>query len=362
MIIRRMYSQRGGSPIGRLRACAVAAALVGVMGAAEAAAQTIMVRNGTAGMPVEVTVNSATAGKGVVNAEGIASIPINLPGATGKTEIDAYLFVDYCENLRVVLILERGKAAPPPTPNCERRDVEGVFLVRRVSTLVFDVGSPSPTVLLRQGNFRIRPPRVWKPAATGLVLYGGAGLGKYRDVLFYACGTLECDGDQGGVALQAGATFWLTRWAGADIGYLKPWNVTASHTGTGFKFDSEFEAQLLTLGGRIGVPIGPTRIYGHGGFNFQQSLATTNQTFDAVKITVDGVERTIPGGTQKVQLLTEGWGWQFGGGFEAWLGSRGALYVEGGNVILEGKPKPSGEGFLDDRFSYFTVGVRVKVF
>lgn len=363
MIIRRMYPQRGGSPIGGVRGLAAAAALFVMAGAADAAAQTVMFRNAEPGIKVEVVVNAATAGSGTVNTEGIASVAVNLAEHTGKTQIDALLFVDYCDALRIAVVVERGRIVPPKPGNCERRDIPGLFLVRNISTLVFDVGPANPTVLLRQGRFRIRPPRVWKPAATGFVLYGGGGLGKFRDTGFYACGTLEgCDSKEGGIGLQAGATFWLTRYAAADIGYLKPKNATASSTQTGYKFDSTFDAQVLTLGGKVGIPIGPTRIYGHGGWNRSQVLTTTNQTFESVKITVDGVERTIPGGTQKLEMLTEGWGWQFGGGFEAWLGQRGALYIEGGNVIIKGKPVPSGEGFVDDRYSYVTLGVRIKVF
>lgn len=357
-----MYSLKACLPIGNGRAVLLACALV-AGGTADAAAQTVMARNAAPGTTIEVVLNGAAVGSGTANAEGIATVPVNMPGAIGKSEIDAFLFVDYCENLRIVQIVERGKAAPPKTANCERRDITGLFVVRRVSTLVIDVGATNPTVLLRQGPFRIRPPRVWKPAATGLVLSGGGMFGKFRDTTFYACGTVEqCEGKQSGIGVQAGATFWLGRFVGADIGYFKPKIATASGSGTGFTFDSEFEAQMLTLGGRVGIPIGPTRIYGHGGFNKHQALTTTNQTYDEQKITVDGVERTIPGGTQKFEMLTEGWGWQFGGGFEAWLGPRGALFVEAGNMVLKGKPVPSGEGKLDERYSYLSFGARVKVF
>ncbi len=349
-------------PIGAVRAV-VLAAILAAAGAAQAAAQTVMARNAAPGTKIEVVLNGANVGSGAANAEGIASVPINMPGAIGKSEIDAFLFVDYCESLRVVQIVERGRAAPPKADECERRDITGLFVVRRVSTLVIDVGATNPTVLLRQGSFRIRPPRVWKPAATGLVLSGGGMFGKFRDTTFYACGTVEeCSGKESGFGVQAGATFWLGRFVGADIGYFKPKIATASGSGTGYTFDSEFEAQMLTLGGRIGIPIGPTRIYGHVGFNRHQALTTTNQTLDEQKITVDGVERTIPGGTQTFEMLTEGWGWQFGAGFEAWLGPRGALYAEGGNMLLRGKPVPGGEGALDDRYSYLAFGVRVKVF
>ena len=111
----------------------VLAALVNVcLGAGVAAAQTVIVRKAPPGTRVEVAVNASAN----VDQAGDAKLPIDLPAAAGKPEIDANVFVDFCDTTRRVVIVERERLPPPADPSCTRRQISGVFWVRRVNTLV----------------------------------------------------------------------------------------------------------------------------------------------------------------------------------------------------------------------------------
>jgi hypothetical protein len=329
------------------RAVAIAAATV-VFGAGVATAQTVIVRKAPQGSTVEVMVKGAVAGTATVDSAGDAVVPVNLLGTAQKTETDAYLFVDVCGSVRRVLIVERGEPVPPRTSECERHDLPGLFLVRRVSSLVFDVSSPAPTVLLRQGSYSLKPPRVWKPAPTGLIVFGGAGLGRFRDASSIACGTVEgCSGDDSGTALTAGAAFWLAKFLAAEVSYMRPAKSEASATTDTFKFDSVLDAEIVNIAAKIGVPIGPTRIYGNIGASWHRALNRTTQTTGTIVDTFD--------------VQTEGWGWMWAGGFEAWLASSFAIYAEGGSIILKGNAVNVPEGGIDDRVNFLVGGFRINV-
>lgn len=327
---------------------AVAIVLNITAGAATAFAQTVFIRNGPPGFTIEVMVNSTTTGSAVVDTSGVTTVPAPLPGGPAQTSIDAYLFVDTCEKIRRVVIAERGVMPPPVATDCERHEIPGLYLVRRISTIVIDFAGPTPSVLLRQGRYRIRPPRVWKPAPTGLVVYGGGALTKLRDPVLIACGTVEgCKGDSAGIGYTAGATYWLTRWLGADVSYIKPPSVKASGSGQNYSFTSDFDVEVVTIGGKAGIPAGPLRFYGQGGWNYHRATATTIETISEQK--------------QTLEYKTKGWSWGFGGGMEAWITGRLALFGEAGTAKLKGKADDDGEAVLDDRLTYIFVGARLRI-
>jgi hypothetical protein len=329
------------------RAVALAAATV-VFGAGVATAQTVIVRKAPQGSTVEVVAKGAVAGTATVNSEGDAVVAVNLFGTAEKAETDAYLFVEVCGEARRVLIVERGEPVPPRTSDCERHDLPGLFLVRRVSSLVFDVSTPAPTVLLRQGSYSLKPPRVWKAAPTGLILFGGAGLGRFRDASGIACGAVEgCSGDDSATALTAGAAYWLARFLAAEISYMRPGKAEASATTDTFQFDSELDAEIVNVSAKIGVPIGPTRLYGNIGTSWHRALNTTTQTTGTIVDTFD--------------VQTEGWGWMWAAGFEAWLASSFAIYAEGGSIILKGNAVNVPEGEIDERLNFIVGGFRIRV-
>jgi hypothetical protein len=326
----------------------MAAVLHLVVGAASAAGQTVIVRKAAPGSTVEVTVNAAAAGTATVDANGDAVVRVNMIGTSGRTETDAYLFFEQCDTLRRVLIVERAAQAPPPAADCKRHDLPGLFLIRRVSSLVFDASGAAPTVLLRQGSYSLKPPRVWKPAPIGFVVFGGAGFGTFSNATFVSCGTVEgCAGDDTGVPLTAGAAYWVAKWLAAEVSYMKPADATATATSDTFTFNSVLDAEIVNISAKLGVPFGPTRFYGNIGTSYHRALSRTTQTSGSI--------------TDTFELQTEGWGWMWAGGFETWLASSFALYAEGGSISLKGQAVNVAEGAIDDRVTFAIAGVRVRI-
>jgi opacity protein-like surface antigen len=336
--------------LGRL--LAIAAALNVTAGAASAAAQTVMVRNAPPGMAVEVVLNDAVVATGTTSPLGDVSLDLKMPE---PGEMDANVYVDVCEQSRRVLVVDRNKRPAPAAVGCDRREVSGIFLVRRVNTLVVDVASTQPTMLLVKGSYTPPKPTVEgeepvterRQAPNGLSLFGGAGLGKFRDQFLIACGNaVGCDGHDGGIGYSFGATFWFTRWLGAEGSYLKPRSVTA-HGGDTFAFDSTFDVDLFTVAAKVAIPAGPARIYGLVGGNFHQSTLNSTETIDNA--------------TQAFAQKTHGWGYLFGGGTEIWVTPKVALYGELSLAQVKGKAEDKGEGLIDDRLRFLGFGVKVRL-
>jgi hypothetical protein len=330
--------------------------------AVPATAQTVKVRNASPGATIEVVYNSAVVATTAADARGAADIAI--PAAGGeRPDIDAYVIVDECSNRRRVLITAQGTTVPPQEAACIRREVQGLFLVKPVSTLVIDVGAAQPTLLLRQQSFDPdAPPRTWAGAPTGLVLSGGAGLTFLGDTVLLACGTApECDSDGSGLGYTGSASYWFTPYLAAEVGGLIVGDGKAEGSGAGYRFTSTLESRALTVGGKFGVPVGPIRFFGKGGGAYHRTNFLTSQTIDDVTITVDGIVQTVPGGTQELALETDGWGWYVGGGLEFWLNRYFAIYGDFGRITLEGEPVDDVEGTIDDRAFYLFVGASVRI-
>jgi hypothetical protein len=348
-----------------IRTLVLTVALGATLGCGIAAAQTVVVRKAPPGSPVEVMVNANKAGTATVNPSGDASVSFSLPAVAGGAEIDANVSVDVCGKLYRVWIVARGTPQALPDAGCERRTVAALFLVRRVTTLVVNVDSIIPSVLLIQGSFDLTtadaPPRTWRDATTGLVLFGAAGRGTYGDAVDRACGTVSpCSGEGEWGALTAGVDFWMTPFFAATGTFVKPAQLDITGSGETFEFDSFLDAYVLTVGGKVGLPIGPLRAYGHAGATYHGAVFGTTQINEDVTATIDGVEQTVPGGTQAFELKTSGWGLTFGGGLEAWLTRSFALY---GDVTRLGVKGDAGdeEGSIDDNLLSIGVGVRVRL-
>jgi hypothetical protein len=358
-----MYLRMGNRQPCVCRSLFVAAGIHLSIAAGVASAQTAIVTNVPAGSKVEFVLNTSTVG--AASAETSGTVTLSAPADAGlKAEMDAYIYVDSCDDLRRVVVVDRNQPLPADVPGCRRTQIAGVFLVRPVSTLVVNVEGPTPTVLLRQGRFTPRAPgprRTWNPP-TGLVLSGGAGLGSVSDPVVQACGDIpECSGDAAKLALTASAAFWFSPNLAVEVGYLKPWEVEADGTADTFRFNSAFNADVLTMTGKVGFPAGRVRIYGKAGGTYQQSTFTTTQITEDITTTTDGVTTTIEGGTQIYELRTGGWGWMFGGGLDVWLKSSFGLYAEGAWVSLKGNARDDADGATDDRVIYFVLGGRVRI-
>ena len=335
--------------------------------AAVASAQTIIVTNAPPGAAVEFVLNEAAVANGTTDQAGSVTLTATPPPGAARGDMDAQIYVDACDTLRRVLIVDRSVPVRAAAPGCVRSQIAGLFLVRPISTLVLDVTGPTPTVLLRQGRFTPPPPgevRTWSPSPTGLVVSGAAGFAALRDPAASGCGDVtDCSGDGSGLAYAAGAAFWFTRLIAAEVVYMRPSEGTATGQGSNFRFDGSVDAHVLTLAAKVGIPIGPVRLYGKGGATRTWATLFTTQTSEDVTQTVNGVTTTVPGGTTEFGLKTEGWGWIIGGGLEGWMTRSVAIYVEGGRAALKGESveDAGAEGSFDDALTYIGVGLKVRV-
>lgn len=336
-----------------VRCSVLAAVLMFTAGPGSALAQTVIVRKVPGGTTVALQVSGKDAGSTKADADGIATLPLDLQKLTGKAQIDAGVQVDVCGALTRVVIVERGALAPPPEAGCERRGVSGLFLVRGVTTLVIDTDRPSPSLLLIQGSYDPRATRSTRAgplAPSGLVVFGGGGSASYRDAKDIACGdAASCDGDGPWGAVSAGVTYWITPFVGAELSYLKPQVLNVEGRGTGFQFENNLEAHVLAISGKAGIPAGIVRIYGQGGWTYTQASFRTIQTADNVT------------GSQAFEVETTGWGWHFGGGLEAWMSRRFGLYGEFGFASVKGKAEEEEGGEIDDRVTSIIIGLRFAI-
>jgi hypothetical protein len=344
----------------------VVAAAVGVFAQASlASAQTVIARKVPPGSTVELVLNETKVGTGTADADGDAKIPFKVQDSSGKAEMDAAVHVDTCENVRRVVVVERGKSAAIPEVGCTRKDVLGLFLIKPVSNIVVNTDSPNPTVWLRQGSVDLRqkaPGSRWNDMPTGLVVSGGAGLGKYRDQVFLLCGNVSsCEGSDTRITYSLGGTFWLSRHIGAEGVYVQPADVNVSGTGSNFRFSSQLEAHYFAANGKVGIPAGRVRIYGQAGSNYHRGSMSTTQTNNDVTLTINGIATTIPGGTQTIKIRTGGWGWQFGGGLEVWMKKSIGIYGELGRTRIKGESVEGPQGELSDYLTTFIAGMRFKI-
>jgi hypothetical protein len=334
------------------RLLAVAAVLNVTLCVGAADAQTVIVRNAPPDSTVEVVLNDAAVGSAKTNDKGDALVPVGLSERLMKTETDAQVFVDVCPTVRRVLIVERAVQIPVQEAGCTRRDMGGIFVVKEVSSLVVDVGGPSPTLLLRQGKVSLDPPRVWKPAPTGLVLFGGGAYTKVSDVTAVACGDVTtCSGDQSGLGYTFGAAYWVTPFLAAEGTYIKPADATATGSTDTYQFNSLFDSQVLTVMGKVGIPLGPMRPFGQIGASYHRATFRTTQTMTA----------TAEPNTLNYEFRTDGWGLVFGGGLEMWLSSVFGFYGEFGSAAIKGSALDDEDGSVDDRLTYVLFGARVRI-
>lgn len=335
-------------------------------------AQTVIVTKAPQGSTVELSLNTETLGSTIVDASGIATLDVNLAVHGGKNETDVHFYLDACNNLRGVRIVEAGSQAPPLRAGCTRNAASELYLMRRVTTFVVDVSQPGSMVWLTQGSApkawlnpeleRADGGKSWGPLPTGLVLSGGGGHATFRDAVGVACGNVAgCTGNGVKFVPTAGVSFWFTPFLAAEASYLNPGDVTAAGSGDRYRFNSTLETRLVTVAAKLGAPAGPVRLYGQAGATYHRVTSTTVQTMDDHTVTVDDVTTVITGGTQSFGIATSGWGWSLGGGMEAWMKPTFAIYGEAGYAPLNGADTGGGEGRIDDRVVYFAAGARVRL-
>jgi len=324
-----------------------AAALSVTLGARTAAAQTVMVRNAPPGEAIEVALDATNVAAGTADAGGVATLPLDLTAHGNKTEIDANVFVDTCDKRHRIVVVERGQPIAAQDPGCERREISGLYWVRHVNTLVIDVGGANPTLMLVKGEYSTGPAHTWTTSPTGLVVFGGAGLAKFRDLAFAACGNVTaCTSNDSGVAYTAGATYWITKFLGVEGSYIRPPKPSISGNIETIAFNNSLVAHLFIAAGKIGIPAGPVRFYGSIGTNYHRATSVTSETIGAT--------------TQTFQFKTNGWSWMWAGGGEVWVGSSFALYGELGFARLRAS-SVEGTGVLDDHVRFMLFGGKVRI-
>jgi hypothetical protein len=347
------------------------AAALNLIVAAAAAAQTVVVTKAPPGSTIELIVNSTMAATVKADSTGVATIPITPEARGGKTESDAYVFVEYCDNnLRRVILIEPGMEGFPGG-QCPRKEAPGGYVIRQTTTLVVNVSETAPSVLVRQG----KAPASWltdeveKPPAPrrdfansrGLYGFGSGGFGSVSDVALVACGGQECSGGTKPWVFSAGATFWYKPWLGFEGAWLKPGDIRLTGAATAYEYVTTLKTDIITMVGKVGVPLSVVRPYGFGGLTFSRSHWKTTQTIKDQSVTIDGVEVVYPGGTQTFNLFTQGWSWTAGGGMEFAVGKRGLLFTEGGFANVRGSDRQSGEGKTEQRVLYILGGIRIRI-
>ena len=316
-----------------------------------AAAQTVMVRGAVPGETIEVMLNGAAAGTGTIDAAGVGTATFKLPaGATSAPEMNARLTLDTCGKVRRVHVVEQNQLPPDAQDGCTRSDIGGIYWVRQRSTIVVNVANAIPVVLLRQGSYNPNTSGPRRPSPTGLIIFGGGGLTQLPDVFLLPCGTApDCSGDDMSGAFTAGVSYWPTRWLGLEASYLKPSKLNGAGTFSSFTFTETIEIHnVVNLVGKLAFPIGPVRLYGQGGTNWHEGTSTTVQTLEADSTTLN--------------FEAEGWGWTFGGGIEAWVAPRFALYGEANIAQLKGEGRSNTTAEFDNRMRSYLFGARFKIF
>jgi hypothetical protein len=170
-----------------------------------------------------------------------------------------------------------------------------------------------------------------------------------------------CDGEDSHTTYTAGATFWFSPFIGVEGAFLKPAGVNANGFGSNFQFNSTLSTQMYVINGKVGIPVGSTRIYGLGGTNYHRGTLTTTETIDDSSVTVNGVIEPQAGGTQTIEVRTGGWGWQLGGGLEIWARPSFAIFGEFSRTHINGKGQEGDQGELKDYFNAVLVGVRISI-
>jgi hypothetical protein len=138
-------------------------------------------------------------------------------------------------------------------------------------------------VLLRQRDVTIEQldaPPVPRRVPTGVVVFGGLGLGLFRDQVGIMCGTVRP-----AAATRAGLAYTGARRCGSRArsrsraALMRPPRPSAEGGGGPFVFESQLEPTLVvTVAGKAGVPVGPMRFYGKGGAIYQRSKLVTEQS------------------------------------------------------------------------------------
>ena len=344
------------------------AALLSLITAATTQAQTVIATNAPQGTTLEFVLGSEAEGMAPVDATGAATIRAN-DAHLGTSQIDARIYVDNCGTSRRVVIVDVTKQAIP-AGTCTRTEINGIFLIQRITSLVFNLGGTQPTVLVRQGP----PPASWLQGVnangilTGLpyqrhfVLSGGFGVLESQKFGLVTCGDIiVCNIDKNAQSWTGGLAYWFLPYLGAEGTYVKFAKLTASAQTDAFNFDSTQDGGLFTFAALGAIPAGKVKIYGKYGGTYHRSTFTVNQTIQTEAILVDPGTVLVSGGSQTLQSRVGGFGWLFGAGMEVWLTKPVGAYGEFGRMYIRGSDLNGGETAIADQDLYGFVGLKLRL-
>lgn len=328
-----------------------------------AAAQTLVLRNVGAAASVEVVYESEVVGKGAPDPAGTAQIPLTLPLAPGTTEHVLQFQVDRCQNLVRVGLADRDRLIPAAPPECERQELTGLYVIRRNTSVVIDLQTATPMLLVRQGppppqwlrgDYTGDMPAVVQPRAVTLSI--GLTLPRLMKTFALACGDVRpCTATDFKPAVTFGGTYWFRNSLGAEVSLIKGATLEARGTEDPLTFTHRFETDILTLAGTTGGLFGTVRVYARGGLNYHRATSTVDQTL-ADRQQGDVL---IKGESERFIVNTEGWGWMFGGGFEWYLRPPFGIFAEGAFHKVKGKAVGPGETVVNERVIAITAGGRL---
>lgn len=319
-------------------------------------AQTVVVQNAPAGATGELILNGTSVAKAPIAGEDLITLTATTGGLQDTQMLDALVWVDECGSARRIVIMGRGET-PPPSEGCRRVAIQGVFLFQRVTSMLVDLGTTTPTVRVRQGPLPeewLRPfvPGAAQPrfvlAPTGLILFGGGGLLGAGGLLTPACGNVAgCASDDRALAYTGGIGVWFSPYVGVEGSYIRPAKFKASGSGDGFTFNNEVDGGALAVMGKAGIPVGRVRIFGGGGMDYHRATFTTNETLNGSPITM--------------QWRTEGWAPIYGGGLEVWFSGSLGMHGEFTRMTWKGDDVAGSEATTDTALMSIFVGVRVRL-
>jgi hypothetical protein len=355
-----------------VRTFALAAALHVMIFVGGASAQTVIVRNAPPNSTIEFVLNGSVTATATAGADGLATL-MATKGLGDRETMDAFVWVDECGSTRRVQVVNRVQQ-PPPSDGCRRSQVQGLFLLQRITTLVVDVETTSPTLRLRQGP----APEEWlKPppepvakqprisiAPRGPILFGGGNTASLGGVLKPACGDVtSCTAADRAFSFGGGLSYWFSQYVAAEAGYIRlsPSVIDANGSGDRYRFDSDMDGGVMAFVGKGGFPIGRVRLFGSLGVDYHRTTFTTHETIDETTATIAGITTTIPGGITAIQWRTKGWGPAFGGGAEVWITPAIGIYGEVSRLGLMGDQEGAGEAKSDSTITAIIVGGRYRL-
>jgi hypothetical protein len=348
------------------RSLALSAAIHVVVSCGVVSAQTVVVQNVPPNTTIEFVLNGSVTATAMAGADRLATLAATKGGLADRDMLDVLVWVDDCGSTRRVVVMNRVMQ-PPPGDSCRRSQIQGLFLLQRVTTMLVDIEPATPTLRLRQGPLPdewLRPPvapgapqvRI-SIAPRGAVLFGGGVNADFGDALAPACGDVTgCTTTGRAFSYTGGLSYWFSQYVAAEGAYMRLPQVAASGSGDRFRFDSDMDGGLLVLAAKGGFPIGRVRLFGSAGAGYHRATFTTRQTIDDTT----AASGAIPGGTTTLQWRTQGWAPAFGGGMEVWFTSSIGLYGEVSRLGLKGSDADR-EARTDTTIMAIVVGGRYRL-